>query len=494
MFRGGEVSLGNGQYMVKDSGVTVNNLGTKGFTLSGAGQYNTIFLTPNSGVSGALTGGDLLHWKCTGPTSTVRDMMITADTGGNTNINGLNICESNGVVARDLWFSSTYCGLKISESSSDVRVWNTVSELNTFNYWIHKSYPVTFSNYQSYRSSIAGFYVTGNTTDSTNKVSGSIILNGGAYTEDGYGGAGSGGAVVVDSLIPVIINGIEIANTGLQWPIRGVYVISGNVQLTAPVITRCKSYGVQVDTGDITIDGGEIRKIGYFDQSSVSAWACYGLYASENAGNIIVNGTKINSEGFAVYTKAVNTELMGVMSINCSGGGSSGMVNEVSGVSAFVFDPQAAQRSFKMVGCSFQDDSGTSKNVLTLQATAIPTAGYIKLMGNSIVGGSVFTTPFASAMTSGQLLEYDYSGNRNFLRTEASGTSTILSGSTTSIILHGLGLTPLPQHFTVVGLENPTNSVGTIWVSNVGGTTAQINVENDPGASNWDFAWRVAIK
>jgi hypothetical protein len=493
MTGGGEVSLANGRYMVRTAGVSVINYGSKGFTLSGAGQYNTILLTPTTGEAGALASGDLLYWKCTGPATTVKDIMVTADTGGNFNINGLNISESNGVTARDLWFSSTYGGFKISESSSDIRVSNVVSELNTLNYWIHKSYPVTMTNYQSYRSSLAGVYVTGNTTDSTNKVSGSIILNGGAYTEDGYGGGGTGGALVVDSLIPVIVNGIEIANTGLQWPIRGIYVVSGNVHVSEPVITRCKSHGVQVDSGDLTINGGEIRKIGYFDQSSVSAWPCYGLYAAQTAGNIILNGTKINSEGAAVYTQAVNTELNGVLSTNCCGGGSSGMVNTVSGVSTFVFDPQAVARSFKMIGCSFYDDAGTSKNVLTIGADAIPTDGYIKLIGNNIIGGSVFTTPFASAMTSGQLLGYDYSDNRNFLRTESSGTSTVLNTATTSVITHGLGLTPLAEHISIIGKEAPSNAIGVPWISGISSTQFTVNIA-DPGASNWDFGWRVSIK
>jgi len=77
--------------------------------------------------------------------------------------------------------------------------------------------------------------------------------------------------------------------------------------------------------------------------------------------------------------------------------------------------------------------------------------------------------------------------------TENSGTSSIPNGSTDVDVAHGLDVTPTAQYFTVIGTEDPTNNVHTIWVDNINVTHFQVNVENDPGASNWDFAWKAML-
>jgi hypothetical protein len=71
------------------------------------------------------------------------------------------------------------------------------------------------------------------------------------------------------------------------------------------------------------------------------------------------------------------------------------------------------------------------------------------------------------------------------------GTATITSGNTSVQIAHGLGVTPVAADFTVIGTEDPTNTPGAIWISAIDETNATINVENDPGASNFDVSWKV---
>lgn len=82
--------------------------------------------------------------------------------------------------------------------------------------------------------------------------------------------------------------------------------------------------------------------------------------------------------------------------------------------------------------------------------------------------------------------------NKGYL-TENSGSDTVASGTTSKAVAHGLGLTPSAEHFSVIGKENPTNDVGTIWVDTIGAANFTVNVENDPGASNWDFGWKVMV-
>jgi hypothetical protein len=82
--------------------------------------------------------------------------------------------------------------------------------------------------------------------------------------------------------------------------------------------------------------------------------------------------------------------------------------------------------------------------------------------------------------------------NDNYV-TENHGTSSILNGTTSIAIAHGLAVTPLAQDINVVGLENPTNDVGTVWVDTIGAANFTVNCEADPGASNWDIGWRIDV-
>lgn len=75
--------------------------------------------------------------------------------------------------------------------------------------------------------------------------------------------------------------------------------------------------------------------------------------------------------------------------------------------------------------------------------------------------------------------------------TENNGTGSILNTTTSLAVAHGCDYTPAAEDVSIVGKENPTNDVGTIWVDTFGAANFTVNVENDPGASNWDFGWHV---
>ena len=76
----------------------------------------------------------------------------------------------------------------------------------------------------------------------------------------------------------------------------------------------------------------------------------------------------------------------------------------------------------------------------------------------------------------------------------ASGTGTIASGDTDVTITHGMANTPAAEDIRITGLELPTShTMGAVFVDVVGATTFDVNVRNDPGASNWDFGWQVVI-
>lgn len=73
------------------------------------------------------------------------------------------------------------------------------------------------------------------------------------------------------------------------------------------------------------------------------------------------------------------------------------------------------------------------------------------------------------------------------------GTATINNGSTSVTVNHSLVKTPAITDFALVPGENPTNDPGNIWISGISSTQFTINCRADPGASNYDIAWRVKL-
>jgi hypothetical protein len=73
-------------------------------------------------------------------------------------------------------------------------------------------------------------------------------------------------------------------------------------------------------------------------------------------------------------------------------------------------------------------------------------------------------------------------------KTEANGAATVLSGTTSIAVTHGLSITPALNMISVT----PTNSMGTatkFWISGVGATQFTINVDANPGATTATFVW-----
>ena len=74
---------------------------------------------------------------------------------------------------------------------------------------------------------------------------------------------------------------------------------------------------------------------------------------------------------------------------------------------------------------------------------------------------------------------------------KASGSATVASGTTSISVTHGAGYTPVAADLVVTPTNNPTNDPGWFWINNVGATTFDINVRNDPGSGGATFSWRV---
>lgn len=86
-----------------------------------------------------------------------------------------------------------------------------------------------------------------------------------------------------------------------------------------------------------------------------------------------------------------------------------------------------------------------------------------------------------------------YRQNRGYL-TESSGTSSIVSGTTTKVVAHGLARTPRAQDIIITPTNSPTADPGNFWITAIGSTNFTLNVRVDPGASGLDFSWAVKAR
>ena len=71
------------------------------------------------------------------------------------------------------------------------------------------------------------------------------------------------------------------------------------------------------------------------------------------------------------------------------------------------------------------------------------------------------------------------------------GTGSIATGTTSDVITHNAGWTPSTGEVFITLGEDPTNTPGAIWVDTFTTTQFTVHSENNPGASNLDFGWRI---
>lgn len=491
---GGVIYFSSGSYIL-GTVLTVVNSATKSIHLRGAGEFLTRLRTSSTSVPAS---GSLITMTCTGNPCTISDMGIVAATGGNRNIHGLELA-GNGIQASNLWINGFNRGLYFNDCTN-IRISEITSELNYHNFYDNKTQLSVYSNLISYRAVLAGFNFTGTHTVTGTGVLGTTLLSNFSSMEDGFGGDSSKGGIFIESNIPLNISNSSIDNLNQNHPKYGITIAPGalRVSLNNVSVNHAKAVGIYITTtvGDaiVTINGGVIGKTGYMDQTS--EWATYGIYKSHSSGTLIVNGTIIsNSAGYGLYTKGIWNIINGVVFRNNLAGGSEvgGGVGTTTGNKDLYLDPQATQFHAKVIGCHFDQTTGatTGKTAVFIDDDATPVKGNIKFIGNNVTA-SGYATTFDSDLSNASLITYDWRDNDGLLTTENSGSGTITG--TNLVVTHGLGLTPSAEHITVIGKENPTDAIGSIWVDTIGATTFKVNVEGDPGASNWDFGWKVSIK
>lgn len=276
-----------------------------------------------------------------------------------------------------------------------------------------------------------------------------------------------------------------------DYPMKDVTISNSNFNDLPMAIT---SYGGTADATKwneaIIIDNCTFRECGYTASSFPTIYMRYSI------GCAVLDSTIIDSKEHGIYFRTAGTDNK-VCDTFISGSTRSGIYNRDVSRSTIsnntVKNNDQSQGGY--VAINLRD---SSYNIVDdnqcYDDQGTPTQDYGVLEQGTSDDNSIQDNIF-SGNTIAQML---YIGSNNIVRdnigftTENSGTDTVASGTTSKVVTHGLDITPDLNKLKIVGLEDPTSSVGTIWCSNATSTQFTVNVENDPGASNWDFGWSYA--
>jgi hypothetical protein len=283
-------------------------------------------------------------------------------------------------------------------------------------------------------------------------------------------------------------SGFGIGASGGTSYIDGV-VISGNT------FHACDHQGIHIEDGcrNVSIIGNTIKDTG---NGGTQSYIC-GIYiAATSAGREISNVLVANNTIVGVSDQDYG--------IYCSGSvtlwGAQIVGNTISTSLLYGIFLGSVLRGHSVSHNTVVDSTGPGIRVLGTKGSIIgnictvntgtQTYGLEFNTGTDlVVDGNILTgnTTGAVLVTAG-LTTSIVRNNRGYV-TEASGNPSIASGSTSVTVTHGLSVTPLGRDIMVMAFSNPTNAIGSLWVSNITSTQFNINCENDPGAGGVSLVW-----
>lgn len=245
------------------------------------------------------------------------------------------------------------------------------------------------------------------------------------------------------------------------------HVITGN---TLRDSSDARDYAIKLQDDGHTVVGNRITN-----------WGQVGIYldAVQNTvidGNVIDSSNEGNTSGIEVKTGSHNLIISNNIVYDMGTTASKGHGITVSAGTAVNNILITGNRAF-------DSGAGVQDNGILLYAT--PSTSQIQIEGNYLEDN----VSNAIKVDGGAALSATLKPQRNRgFATEASGTATISSGSTSTSVTHGLAITPTAADIQVT----PTNNLGNatkFWITDVGASTFTINVDADPGASTATFAW-----
>jgi hypothetical protein len=256
-----------------------------------------------------------------------------------------------------------------------------------------------------------------------------------------------------------------------------------NFFVEGDAVTTTNAVGVRVRDAFVQVSNGLIVKVGrgVWIESDVGLGEARDVVVS----NVIVYLSELS---------AFRTDAAGPFAsfLNCIAIGISGGYGAYLGAGGERFIGGSISSAFLdgiLVGTGAHNAKIIGNNISTNGLSGVSVAaGVINtvILGNTIAGNGL--APISDAGTTTRILD-----NPGVV-TQADGLATVVSGTTSIVVTHGLDFTPANSEIKVTLLENPTNDIGLVWVDTVTATQFTIRTRSDPGASNLDVGWKVAIK
>jgi nitrous oxidase accessory protein NosD len=278
-----------------------------------------------------------------------------------------------------------------------------------------------------------------------------------------------------------ICNDNTVTGIGINGPSR--LLVVGNI------CEGNNEYGIRVNSATVVASSNIIISDNRIDNSTTGK--CISI---ENYEQLTVSGNITSGGVNGLYLTDVEDILASGNVI--SGSRQHGVLFNAGTNQNIIFNGNLIRASGQQIANTYDNIQGTAIYcVLSGNRIDGTSARYgINASGSSwtVIGNALDnsgTTGIINDTTSGGARTRDNGG----YITEALGTATITSGSTSVVITHGCSRTPPIGSITVIGAEDPTNTPGAIWISSITSTQFTINVENNPGASNFDVGWRVQM-
>lgn len=294
--------------------------------------------------------------------------------------------------------------------------------------------------------------------------------------------------------------GCEVAfcEGGEASSLTNFYISGDGVSLTS-VGVRLRDAFIQVSNGHIknVAIGVHIESDGIGDarQATVSNVAVLnskglGGFVVEAAGQFssITNCVSQGNDGSGFYVNTRDVRLLGNIAGASIANGifltSEADYTKVIGNTILASTGSGILVSAETTNVAIIGNNSTTNLRYGIELVAL--ASSVVITGNSFVSNTL-----GAVLDNGTLTRIQ--GNSG-VTTANSGGATINSGTTSAVVTHGLSFTPFTADTTVTLAEDPTNTVGAVWVDTITSTQFTVRVENDPGASNLTFGWRALVK
>lgn len=115
----------------------------------------------------------------------------------------------------------------------------------------------------------------------------------------------------------------------------------------------------------------------------------------------------------------------------------------------------------------------------------------IRAGSGTLTGPIIFVSGQPTGTRVGNNNGYDFVNNRPSFLTENHGLATVLAGTTSIVVPHGLAVTPLLEQISITP-QGTLSAASSYWVSNPTSTSFTINVNVNPTV-NVTFGWRVGV-